>query len=213
MQKIRDEENKAIWTPDLEEQLAQEEGAVVHPGMMFNLAKDRMEKTKLWQIVRKMPKGTLLHAHCDAMVDFDFLLQVTIDTPGMHIAGPDTHLATAKNRADARVSIRFKTARQTEDCIWKEDYVPGTYVSLTKAADEYPDGGRAGFLSWLKSRCVISQEDAISQHHGLAEIWRKFVKCFMVIGSIVHYEPIWRAFLQRLMALLVANGVYWTEIR
>ena len=213
MDRIRDQEREAIWTPDLEERLAQEEGVVVHPGMMFTLAKERMEQTKLWHIVRKMPKGSLLHAHCDAMVDFDYLLQVVMDTPGMHIAGPDSHLATAENRADARVSIRFKSTAQPEDSIWTADYQPGTYVPLGKAADEFPHGGRSGFLKWLKSRCILSQADSIEQHHGLAEIWRKFVKCFMVIGGIIHYEPIWRAFLQRLMSLLVADGVYWVEIR
>ena len=35
---------------------------------MFSLARERMEKTKLWKIVRKMPKGCLLHAHLDAMM-------------------------------------------------------------------------------------------------------------------------------------------------
>jgi adenosine deaminase CECR1 len=53
--------------------------------MMFSLAKERMESTKLWQIVRKMPKGALLHAHMDAMVDFDYLFDVLLSTPGMHI--------------------------------------------------------------------------------------------------------------------------------
>jgi adenosine deaminase CECR1 len=35
----------------------------------------------------------------------------------------------------------------------------------------------------------------------------------MVINNIIHYEPIWRAFLRRLMTLLAADGVYWAEIR
>jgi adenosine deaminase CECR1 len=52
---------------------------------MFSLAKERMETTKLWQIIRKMPKGALLHAHMDAMVDFDYLFDVLLSTPGMHI--------------------------------------------------------------------------------------------------------------------------------
>jgi adenosine deaminase CECR1 len=53
--------------------------------MMFSLAKERMETTKLWQIMRKMPKGALLHAHMDAMVDFDYLFDVLLSTSGMHI--------------------------------------------------------------------------------------------------------------------------------
>lgn len=41
----------------------------VFPGMCFTLAKERMESTKLWEIVKHFPKGALLHAHLEAMVD------------------------------------------------------------------------------------------------------------------------------------------------
>ena len=83
--RIRDEEQMTVWTSEFEDCLAQKTGANVYPGMMFSLAKERMESTILWQIIRKMPKGALLHAHMDAMVDFDFLFDVLLSTPGMHI--------------------------------------------------------------------------------------------------------------------------------
>jgi len=83
--RIRDEERRTIWTSEFEDILAQKTGATIYPGMMFSLAKKRMETTKLWQIVRRMPKGALLHAHMDAMVDFDYLFDVLIETKGMHI--------------------------------------------------------------------------------------------------------------------------------
>ena len=190
--------------------------------MMFSLAKETMEKTKLWQIVHRMPKGALLHAHLDAMVDFDYLLNVVMETPGMHIASLDTHLGTPETRREANVSIRFKEQREGDvepgagRSIWSDqegEYKPGTYILLTRAADAFPEGGRQGFLRWLKSRCTLSQTDAMEQHHGPAEIWRKFMKCFGVIASFLHYEPVWRAFLRRLMSLLMADGVFWTEIR
>lgn len=85
VRRIRDEEQRTIWTAEFEDCLAQKTGANVYPGMMFSLAKERMETTKLWQIIRKMPKGALLHAHMDAMVDFDYLFDVLLSTPGMHI--------------------------------------------------------------------------------------------------------------------------------
>ncbi|KAK0728510.1 adenosine deaminase family protein [Lasiosphaeria miniovina] len=211
--RIRDHEKQTVWTSEVEEQIAQQVAVTVHPGMMFSLAKEKMESTNLWKIVRRMPKGALLHSHCDAMVDFDYILELLLTTPGMHIACPGSHLATAEARKEEGVSIQFRAINHTEGSLWKDDYKPGTFVLMTKAADDYPDGGRSGFLEWLKSRCTINQADALEQHHGVAEIWRKFVKCFEVIGAMIHYEPIWRAFLQRLMSQLVEDGVYWVEIR
>lgn len=41
----------------------------------------------------------------------------------------------------------------------------------------------------------------------------KFVRCFMVVVTIIYYEPMFRSFLRRLMRLLKADGVNWAELR
>ncbi|KAI9167618.1 CECR1 family adenosine deaminase [Paramyrothecium foliicola] len=210
--RIRDEERRTIWTPKVEEDLAQSSGETIFPGMMFRLAKDRMEGTKLWDIVRHMPKGSLLHAHMDAMVSFDFVLEELMGLPGMHMAS-DISLDTPKAREDAILSFRYREKEVTEGSVWAKEYKPDTYLRITKVADEFPDGGRAGFLKWLKGRCTLSVEDSQEQHHGIDAIWEKFVKCFLVVATIIHYEPIFRTFLRRLMHDLKSDGVNWAELR
>lgn len=175
-----------------------------------------MEKTKLWQIVRRMPKGTLLHAHCDAMVDFDYLFDVVLATPGMHVRA-DGHLATEAARQDqGGIAFAFREAESPADpaSLWSAaHYVPGTFVPLAKAAEAFPDGGRPGFLRFLKKRCTLSETDARTQHHGVNDIWRRFQACFTTVGAMIHYEPIWRKFLRHLMRSLLEDGIYWVEIR
>jgi adenosine deaminase CECR1 len=75
--------------------------------MMFSLAKDRMEGTQLWKIIRRMPKGALLHAHMDAMVDFDYLFDVLLSTKGMHIYC-EKGLHTDEAREGAPIKFRFQ---------------------------------------------------------------------------------------------------------
>lgn len=65
--RIRDEEQRTVWTAELDEALAtaggqggRPGGMTVHPGMAFSLAKGLMEGTKLWGVVRRLPKGGLL---------------------------------------------------------------------------------------------------------------------------------------------------------
>src|SRR5687767_5283583 len=79
---IRFEEQQTLWTKDFEDSLVSE-NVDVFPGMMFSLAKKRMEKSKLWKIVRRMPKGTLLHCHLEAMVDLDWALEEAFATEGV----------------------------------------------------------------------------------------------------------------------------------
>ncbi|KAF5610797.1 adenosine deaminase [Fusarium subglutinans] len=210
--RIRDQENDSIWTPQVEEELAQAGNECIFPGMMFMLAKDRMEKTNLWKIVRRMPKGALLHAHMDAMVNFDFLFDELLKMPGMHMCS-DRPLNTEESREDAVPSFRYRTKADSDGSIWEENYKPGAFVPLPKAADEFPHGGRSGFLKWLKGRCTLSVTDSHEQHHGVDAIWVKFGKCFLVCATIIHYEPMFRIFLRELMKNLKDDGVNWAELR
>ena len=212
VENIRRHESDTVWTPDVEEKMASEGHQSIFPGMMFMMAKDRMESTKLWKIVRKMPKGCLLHSHMDAMVDFDFLLDELLKQPGMHMSAeqPLSNKAALENGG---VSFRYRAKERVEGNIWDDNYKPNKFLLLTKVADEFPDGGRPGFLKWLKSRCTLSMEDSHHQHHGINAIWEKFSKCFIVVATIIHYEPMLRAYLRRLMSQLKADGVNWVELR
>ncbi|CAM1501119.1 Fc.00g102810.m01.CDS01 [Cosmosporella sp. VM-42] len=210
--RIRDHENATVWTPQVEEDLSQSSNECIFPGMMFMLAKDRMESTKLWNIIRKMPKGCLLHAHMDAMVNFDFLLEELMRTPGMHMSS-DQPLTNQTAMEDSALSFRYRAKERTEGSLWNKKYETGSFLLLTKMADEFPDGGRTGFLKWLKGRCTLSTSDIHQQHHGIDAIWVKFAKCFMVCASIIHYEPMYRAFLRHLMKTLMDDGVRWAELR
>lgn len=212
---LRREEQRTLWTPEYEDELAVREDCTMHSGMMFTLAKARMETTKLWRIVRRMPKGSILHAHLDAIVDLGWVFRVLLDEPGMHMAAHETHLATAEARLDALVSFRFfRKERNADLSIWDaKAYRPGEFVPVVKAAESFPDGGREGWIKWMKSKTTISETDSLEQHHGVDHIWRKFNRCFLIMGTVLHYEPILRKFMQRLMAQYHEDGVYWGELR
>lgn len=61
--RILAEERSTVWTEELQHDLAEEDRINMFPGMVFHLARSTMEKTKSWQIVNRLPKGALLHAH------------------------------------------------------------------------------------------------------------------------------------------------------
>lgn len=210
---IRFEEQQTIWTDDLEDKLADELKGEVYPGMMFTLAKQRMESSKLWQIMRKMPKGALLHCHLEAMVDQDWLFTEALATEGMHFSSPramDT--AEARNAAMFKFQYRPNTAK-SHTTVWSADYQPDTCTSLASAAETFPEGGREGFVRWLKSRCSISPEEAISHHQGPSRIWAKFTSCFALLKGLVYYEPIYRKSLSRMFHQLVEDQVQYVDIR
>ncbi|KAK2741926.1 hypothetical protein FQN57_005485 [Myotisia sp. PD_48] len=212
VQRIRAEEQTTIWKKPWNEP---EDGVELYPGMMFSLAKNRMEATKLWEITQKMPKGALLHSHLSAMVDVEWLLNECIGVRGLHIfaSEPLTSPAALKN---ATVLFGVSEVRHYADrfpSIWSSGYQCLTYVSASLAANTFPDGGRQGFIAWLVSRCCISEKESLEHHLGVDAIWRTMAAAFPILGSLLAYEPIYRIFLQKLFRTLIDDGVQWVEIR
>lgn len=156
------------------------------------------ESARSWQIIRQLPKGTLLRAHCHALVDFDFLIKTALGTPGMHLSSPICQLVTPEERREAEVRIRFRSKADFDaPSPWTHDYKLGAFVPLTVAADDFPEGGREGFIAWLGGRCRMNASKLASD----------------LVDDMIYYEPIWRAFLRRLMSNLAGDGVRWLELR
>jgi adenosine deaminase CECR1 len=156
-----------------------------------------------------MPKGALLRADSWSLADIDHIIETALRTPGVCISCPSSHLATAEARKEASLCIQFRDKVDAEDCsLWTDDYKPGTFISLAKAADSYPGGGRGGFMEWLKEKCMMPMQNANLRVTTTASSGGTDLTARMLF-----YEPIWRAFLQRLMTNLVEDGISWLELR
>lgn len=211
---IRYEEQQTLWQPSVEDELASSTTGNVYPGMMFSLAKERMEKSKLWQIVKKMPKGALLHCHLDATGDMDWLIETAFATPGVCIVSEQS-LHTEERRASSPFQFRFAKPESISQgpSIWSESYKPDDKIPIATAAESFPDAGKDGFTKWLKDRMTITQEESISHHMGPNDIWVKFISCFAVVKTLHRYEPIFRAFIRLILKSLHEDGVRWVDIR
>ncbi|MCJ1473932.1 hypothetical protein MMC13_002588 [Lambiella insularis] len=215
--RIRAEERHTVWNDH-----AAMNGHVF-PGMPFTLVKERLEETKLWEILSRMPKGALLHAHFDAMIDVEWLIDQALATKGMGFWVGQKLAFQPESGSEMqelqKVPIGFRhvgdASQEAEAApsIWSPDYVPKTCVSVTNAADSYPFDGRSGFKRWLTQRCTITASEAIDPKIGLDAVWQKFGSCFPIIGSILHYEPIFRAAIPRLLAQLLEDGIRWVDLR
>lgn len=186
---------------------------------MFHLARNRMEDTTLWKIVHRMPKGSLLHAHLDAMFDIDFLIDLAFSISGIHMWAPQP-LRSQKDYDEAPFFFRYasRPAEQsgetpTSSTIWTEHYQPSTLIDIHTAAASFPNGGESGFRKWLRSRCVLLPEHSFYHYHGVDAIWAIFRRTFPIINSILQYEPILRACLRRLLGQLAADGVRYVDFR
>ncbi|KAF5859973.1 cat eye syndrome chromosome region, candidate 1 [Aspergillus alliaceus] len=182
-------------------------------GEVFPKARPLINGTKLWNVVKRMPKGALLHAHLSAMLPYGTILETLLHTEGMVIAASQD-VSTEENRRNA--SIWFAHVNHTiagnEPSIHSTDYVPNTQVPVAVAANSFP-GGQQGFIDFVKTKVTLSPEQSIRHELGVDEVWRTFQAAFGPAGSMISYEPIVRTFYQKLFSRLAADHINWVEIR
>lgn len=207
------EERQTIWNDEQRDKATQSASSTIFPGMPFALARQTMETTKSWKIVKKMPKGALLHAHMDASLDVDWLIEKALSTQGMSINSSEG-LTSSEVRSTATILIRWKkSVIEKAASIWTKEYKSGHFVSMKEAATSFPEGGIEAFKVWLKSRCTITSEESIEHHHGVDHVWQRFADCFGPLNSLEYYEPIFRPALQRLFGQLAEDNVRWVDYR
>ncbi|KAL2435113.1 Adenosine deaminase 2-A [Exophiala dermatitidis] len=217
MASIRRRELSTVWTSEFEESLMDKNGGNLYPGMMFTLARDRIETTELWKIIERMPKGALLHAHLDAMVDIDWLVDQVLAEKGICILASEP-LSDRDKRNSGFLQFRyypeeeFQKKQKTQADIWDTTYHPNTPIPIREAQRSFPDDDTT-FKKWLISRCTITTEESLCHHHGLDAIWRKFQSTFPVIGAMLFYEPIFRRAIARLLGQLAADGITYVDFR
>lgn len=189
---------------------------IPHPSLMSDTARARLGESDLWKIVRRLPKGSLLHGHLPAMIDTDFLIDQAFATSGIHISAPKP-LVTQRDYQDAPFTIQHCSGSTTEPTdkpvLWADNYEPSTLIELKSAASSFPDGGEAGFRRWLKSRCTLTSQQSHNAPRGSKAISDFFNVRLPVINSIFQYEPILRACLRQILLQLAADEIRYVEFR
>ncbi|BFZ65090.1 hypothetical protein YB2330_006253 [Saitoella coloradoensis] len=234
--KIRKEEAEKVWSNSGGEGGGGNDE--LYPGMPFGFAKERIRETKLWEIVKRMPKGALLHAHGDAMVQVRDLVDIAIgvlqeneeakeDGDTLPLFGDiymqsDKPLVTLDDLRTAKIRFRYYKLRTAKKptlanpvtMLYSPHYSPGSFTLLSDAIAQFPPSDTwATFADFLNSKASITHADA--QHHQWSHktVWDKFAECFMIVEGLIFHEPIFRRYLQKMLEGLLDDGVKWVDVR
>ncbi|RAL03836.1 putative CECR1 family adenosine deaminase [Aspergillus ibericus CBS 121593] len=187
--KIRDRELDQVYAPGTD---------------VTSLDWNKVEKTDLWKIIKRMPKGSLLHAPLHAAINIDFLVELAFSTPGICVNSTQP-LMSQDDLDGASLLFQYSSAsaKDTEDkpTMWSAAYEPSSLISLEKAASSFPRGGETGFRGWLRDWCMLA---GCSNYHSRA---------MPLVNSLLSYEPILRACLHHVFSQLVGDGIGYVEFR
>lgn len=202
---IRKKEAEGIWSTQHDSILNP------FPGMEFLTGKKIIEQTTLFDILLKMPKGGLLHAHLDATVDARTLLQLALETPGMHVRIADMFDPATLTSNVPEFRVLPEAEYTTQSSI---DSAPSsTWVPVTAARGNFPVDGAAGFDKWALGAMMINPSEAYGTHNTLKKIWQKFMSTFRATHGLFFHLPIFEKYVRKALLSSVEDGISYVEPR
>ncbi|KLO10535.1 adenosine deaminase-related growth [Schizopora paradoxa] len=206
---IKLEEAKTIWAID------HPDTPNVFPGMSYLSARSLITKTKIFQLISKMPKGALLHSHLDAMVNAADLLKMALEEPAMHVK-VSTRLMVSSLESTMPIFRGLKPSEYSdESSITSSTYVPGTWVQIRRARESFASeyGGSEAFDAWVIASITINPKEAYETHNTVKKIWKKFENTFEIAEGFTTFFPLWKKYLKEFFMSSIEDGISFIETR
>ncbi|XP_055976181.1 adenosine deaminase 2 isoform X2 [Sorex fumeus] len=167
------------------------------PSMHFFQAKSLIEKSEVFKVLQRMPKGAALHLHDFGILSMDWLVKNVTYRPHCHFC------RTPKG------ALKFKFAHPTPpapapaECskwILLEDY----RKQLQNVSEFDNNLLKAFTLMTTNPDVTYATQDLI---------WSKFEGIFFSIAGLVHFAPVFRDYISQSLAEFHEDNVLYLELR
>ncbi|KAL5007348.1 hypothetical protein ScPMuIL_016154 [Solemya velum] len=163
------------------------------PHMHFFKAKQLMQKSKVFQIIRAMPKGGALHLHDSSMTDLTWLVKNVTYMPKCYMCFDNNNI------------LKFKfssTTPPTTDCTWR------TVSSYREAS-----GNVTAFDEMLVRNMSLVVDDPDIAYPTVNAAWRRFTELFQTINGLFQYAPAFTAYYSEALKEFYEDNVQYIEVR
>ncbi|TDZ25440.1 Adenosine deaminase 2 [Colletotrichum orbiculare MAFF 240422] len=188
---------------------------------------DLIEKTELFSIAQKMPKGAHLHIHFNACLKPDVLLGIAKERKRMFITS-DLPLARggaisqeaadiALHRCEIQFSIlgpgKEHEKQGTGNC-FSPQYAERQWMKYSQFLDEFP-GHHNGQDpdEWLASKLLFHEEEAHNHLQTVQGSWAKFNGRTRMMKGLFNYESAYRKYTRGILEDFQRDNIQYAEIR
>ena len=158
------------------------------PARNFYNSKAHIEQTPLFNILKKMPKGGILHLHSGAMGNPRWMVQKAIAIPEMHVFWEATNDQYTKGQLQA----------------YAKDKAPKGFRPAYKIAQT-----NANFKNELLD--LLTFDESIDRDS--VDIWKEFEYVFQRINGFLTYEKVAVDYLVHGAEILIADNIQHAEFR
>ncbi|KAF5299661.1 hypothetical protein FQA39_LY11456 [Lamprigera yunnana] len=157
------------------------------PSRHFFESRTNIEKSKVFDFIRQVPKGAALHGHDTALLSFEGLYNLTYE---------DNLYACTIN---GRLKLKFQSTSAGEECEWK----------LLKDLREI----NSSYDQWLQSQLTLVTDNPSVKYHDINDVWQELNEIFSTVTTMVTYRPVFEKYFYRVLQELHDDNVFYLEFR
>lgn len=148
-----------------------------------------IEKSKVFKLIQKLPKGASLHSHDTGIASEDYVYSLTFRE----------NLYACKSGGLLQFKF-FKNSHSVDNtCEWK---------SVKEWRQTSP-----GFDTYLMSQLTLTVENPAERYPDLDAVWKEFLNRFSVVHGLVTYKPIFVEYFYQVLKELHDDNVQYLEMR
>lgn len=163
------------------------------PGLHFFVARPLIERSAVFRLLRRMPKGAMLHGHNTAMVSGEWIVQNLSYRPDM----------LRCTTADGELRLTFRRVA------WHQcttEYV--RVVDQRAAASD-----QRAYDEQLERNLNMFSEQPHLDYPDVNAAWKAFDKIFRIVSDVITYEHTFRVLYRRMLQEMYDDNVMYLELR
>lgn len=155
----------------------------------FFQTKEKIEKSKVFSILKMVPKAASLHTHLLAAVSFEYLFN--------NLTYRENLYACVFNE---RLKLKFFSLENQSDlCRWE------LIENLRKKNDSYND--------WVRNQLSLQVENPREIYTDIHVVWKVFRGIFSTTFDLFSYRPIFVDYIHQVLNELHSDNVFYVEFR
>ncbi|KAL7811595.1 Metallo-dependent hydrolase [Trichoderma gracile] len=186
---------------------------------------DLINKTALFQIASKMPKGAHLHIHFNACLPPRVLLDIAKGMDRMFITSSLPLVQRAKAEGEDeyenfhKCEIQFSimsVEKEKEDPgdLFSAGYRPRQSMKFSEFLRRFPDVYTAATADeWLLHKLMFEEMEAHHPYQTASGAWEKFNGRTRMMKGLFNYETAYRAYTYRCLEDFARDNIQYAEIR
>lgn len=158
----------------------------------FFTYRNDISKSKVYQMIKRMPKGAALHIHASMMLDVDSLLRLTYED----------HLYACYGGGD--LQLRFSDTVPSQSCPFKWDLLSDLRNASTDVTE---------FDLELRKYLTLYTDDQKLLDSDINFTWERFNNVYRATKSLIGYRPVREKYFYKALENFYNDNVMYIEIR